>query len=80
MFDAYDTRSETDADGVGEGDVRRKGESDFDPGASLDGAVQVEKHTAGADVLCFGLDFAAIFDVDDGGEPHVKAPHRSPFL
>jgi len=85
MFDADDAGGEADADRVGEGDVGRKGEGDFELGPGVDGAVEVEENAASADVLSLGLNFggggvAGAFEADDGGQPHVEAPHHPPFL
>ena len=80
MFDADDAGGETDADGIGEGDVRRKGQRDFELGAGVDGAVEIEKDAAGADVLGLGVKFAGAFEANDGGQSHIKAPHHPPFL
>ena len=80
MFDADDAGGETDADGVGEGDMGREGQSDFELGAGGDGAVEVEENAAGADILGLGVKFAGAFEADDGGQAHVEAPHHPPFL
>ena len=80
MFDANDAGGETDADGVGESDVRWEGESDFQPGAGGNGAVEVKENAAGADVLSFGANLIRAFKADNGGEAHVEAPHHPPVL
>ena len=68
MFDADHAGGEADADGVGERDMRREGQSDFELGSGLEGAVEVEEDAAGADVLGFGLNFA------DSTEPASPEP------
>jgi hypothetical protein len=80
MLDADDAGGEADADGVGESDVGREGESDFELGAGGDGAIKVEENAAGADVLSFGANFVRAFEPDQGGEAHVEAPHHPPVL
>ena len=80
MFDADDTGGEADADGVGQGNVRREGEGDFEFGAGFDGAVEIEKDSAGANVLSFGMNLVGAFKTDNGGQAHVEAPHHPPFL
>lgn len=80
MFDANDAGGETDADRIGERNMGRKCESDFELGASLDGAVEVEKNTAGTDVLGFGLNFVGAFEANNGRQAHIKTPHHPPFL
>ncbi len=80
VFDADDAGGETDADGVGQGDVGREGQGDFELGSGFDGAVEVEENAAGADVLGFGVNLAGAFEADNGGQAHVKAPHHPPFL
>ena len=47
VFHADDARGETDADGVGEGDVRRKGQSDFEFGAGRDARGQGRRKRRG---------------------------------
>ena len=61
MFDADDAGGETDADRVGEGDVGREGQRDFELGPWFDGAVEVEENAAGADVLGLGVNLAGAF-------------------
>ena len=84
MFDADDARSEADANRVGEGDVGRESQGDFEFGPRLDRAVEVEENAASADVLSLSLNFAGriagAFEADNGGQPHVEAPHHPPFL
>ncbi len=80
MFDADYAGGETDANGVGEGDVGREGQRDFEFGAGGDGAVEVEENAAGADVLGFGWNSLVPSSADDGGQAHVEAPHHPPFL
>ena len=80
MFDANDAGGEANADGIGECDVRRERQSDFELGARFDGAVEVEENTARTDVLGFGLNFVCAFEANDSGQAHVKAPHHPPFL
>ena len=80
MLDADDAGDEADADGVGESDVGRESESDFEFGAGGDGAIEVEENAAGADVLSFGANFAGAFEANDGGQSHVEAPHYPPVL
>ena len=58
VFDADDAGSEADANRVGECDVGREGESDFDFGAGFEGAVEIEENAAGAHVLGFSMNFA----------------------
>jgi len=78
MFDADDAGGESDAHGVGKGDMGRKGQSDFQLRAGRDGAVEVEENATGTDVLSLGADLAAVFEADDGGKAHVEAPHHPP--
>jgi hypothetical protein len=80
MFDADDAGGEADADGVGQGNVGREGEGHFQPGSGFYGAVEIEKNSAGADVLSFGMNLVGAFKTDNGGQAHVEAPHHPPFL
>jgi len=80
MFDADDAGGEADTDRVGEGDVGRKGQRDFELGSGIDGAVEIKENAAGADVLGLGVKFTGAFEADNGGQAHVKAPHHPPFL
>jgi hypothetical protein len=80
LLDANDAGGEADADSVGQSDVRRKGEGDFEFGSGLNGTVEIEENATGTDVLGFSLHFVGTFKTDNGGQAHVKAPHRPPFL
>ena len=53
---------------------------DFEFGAGFDGAVEIEKNSAGANVLRFGMNLVGAFKTDNGGQAHVEAPHHPPFL
>jgi len=81
MFDADDPRGETNANSVGESDVRRESQSDFQFAAGADGAVKVEEDATSTDVLSLGLDLAAVFtlEANERGQAHVEAPHHPPF-
>ena len=80
VLDADDAGAETDADSVGQGDMGRERQGDFELGSGFDGAVEVEKDSAGAHVLGLGMELANALETDNGGQAHVKAPHHPPVL
>src|SRR5580692_1940567 len=74
------TRQETYANGIGEGDMRRKRQSDFKLGSGVHRFVEVEENAAGANVLGFCMKLVGAFEFDDRGQAHVETPHCPPFL
>jgi hypothetical protein len=80
VFDADDTGGEADADGIGKGDMGRKGQSDVELGPGGNSTVKIKKDATGADILGFGVELIDALEANDGGETHIEAPHHPSFL
>src|SRR5207245_11660464 len=82
LLDPNHARNKSDADRVGQGDVRRKGHGHLNGRAFRESPVEIKEHASRADVLSLSGEFASteVRYSDRSGQTHIETTHQTPFL